>query len=165
MSKLHILLVMATICVGGWAAPVSASDWIVAPSFYTHDPATGQRVNQYTPIGPFYTYPRGDFLASGYRHTRSRIRFGGTADNYHRVEEFGRPVRPYGEWRLPYRPYSVPYQLWGPPFAGMYQFYYPGFYGRGGGRRPGGGHDGYGPGPGGPGMGGPGMGGGRGMRP
>ncbi len=95
------------------------ADWIVAPSYYTHDPMSGQRVSQYTPVGPFYSYARPDFVRSGFRHTRSSIQAGNSADHMHIVEEWGRPVRPYGEWRFPFRPYSVPYGLWGPPFAGL----------------------------------------------
>ncbi len=111
--------------LAAWAAALlvpyvaQGADWITAPSYYTHDPSTGQRVDQYSPIGPFYTYARPDFLRSGYRHTRSSIQAGNSADHMHLVEEWGRPVRPYGEWRFPFRPYSVPYADWGPPFAGL----------------------------------------------
>ena len=97
----------------------SGGDWITAPSYYTHDPQTGERTQQYTPIGPFYVQPRSDYLRSGYRHTRSSIQAGESVDQLHVVEQWGAPVRPYDEWRFPYRPYSVPYPLWGPPFAGM----------------------------------------------
>lgn len=96
-----------------------AGEWLSEPSTYTHDSLTGERVAQYTPIGPFYYQHQGDFLRSGYRHYRSTIQVGGSADNYHLVEEYGRPVRPYEEWRFPYRPYSAPYQDWGPPFGGL----------------------------------------------
>ena len=110
---------LAVVAAGLLLAHAAAgADWITAPSYYTHDPSTGERVTQYSPIGPFYTYARPDFLRSGYRHTRSSIQAGNSADHLHVVEEWGRPVRPYGEWRFPYRPYSVPYAAWGPPFAG-----------------------------------------------
>lgn len=104
------LVVAATAATSSYAA-----HWSTAPSYYTHEPLTGQRVSQYTPIGPVYVFPRGDYLQSGYRHTRSSIQVGQSSDNLHIVEEWGRPVRPYEEWRFPYRPYSVPYDLWGPP--------------------------------------------------
>ena len=127
------------------ATPLQAADWIVAPSYYTHDTTSGQRVAQYAPIGPVYTYQAADYVESGFQHYRSSIVFDGTADNYFRVKEWGRPVRPYGEWRFPYRPYSVPFPLWNTPYYGMYQFNYgslgyglPG-YGRPGYGRPGGG--------------------------
>ena len=64
-----------------------AANWITAPSFYTHDPNTGERITQYSPIGPFYIYPRPDFVRSGYRQLRSTLRGGGSADYMHIVEE------------------------------------------------------------------------------
>jgi len=135
-----------------WALGLSAArgaDWLTAPSYYTHDWTSGQRVNQYSPIGPFYYYARPDYMKSGYRHTRSSLDLGNSSDNMHIVEEWGNPVRPYEEWRFPFRPYSVPYPAWGPPFGGL---------GGGGGGYPysgpawGGGGWGGGWGPGGPGI-------------
>jgi hypothetical protein len=96
-----------------------SADWLVVPSYYTHDPMNGQRVTQYAEIGPYYYYHRPDYQKSGYRHYRSTIQTGNSADNMHLVEEYGRPIRPYEEWRFPYRPYSVPYDAWGPPFGGL----------------------------------------------
>lgn len=124
------------------ATPACAIDWLTAPSYYTHEPLQGQRVAQYSPIGPFYYYHRPDFVRSGYRHYRSSIQTGGSADNLHIVEEWGRPVVPYEAWRFPFRPYGVPYDAWGPPFGG-YTPFGPGFFG---GFGPGGG-PGIGPGP------------------
>ena len=128
------------------AADARAIDWLTAPSTFTHDPASGERVSQYSPIGPFYIYPRADYVRSGYRQKRSTIQVGSSADHLHLVEEWGRPVRPYGEWRFPYRPYSVPYDLWGPPFGGLgnsgFGFGYG--YGRGPYPTPYGGHGGGG---------------------
>ena len=113
------------VIASGWVAgPSWSADWIVAPSYYTHDPSTGKRVAQYSPIGPVYVYGRPDYAESGFQHYRSSITFGGSSDNYYRVREWGRPVRPYGEWLRPFRPYSVPYPLWDSPYRGMYQFYW-----------------------------------------
>lgn len=106
----------AMLLFGGAAG---AADWILAPSTFTHDPQTGERVSQYAPIEPVYVQTRPDYLKSGYRHNRSSIYSGDGADHHHVVEQWGRPVRPYGEWLHPYRPYSVPYHLWGPPYAGL----------------------------------------------
>jgi hypothetical protein len=118
-NSLLISLVLSMIHGPLVADFTAAADWITDPSYYSHDPQTGERVTQYTPIGPFYTFARTDYLRSGYRHTRSSIQAGHSADHMHVVEEWGRAVRPYGEWRFPFRPYSVPYDLWGPPpFAG-----------------------------------------------
>ncbi len=72
-------------------------------------------------------------MKSGYRHLRSTIQAGGSADNYHLVEEWGRPVVPYDQWRFPSRPYGSPYPEWGAPYAGSNIYNgYPGF-GYGGG--------------------------------
>jgi hypothetical protein len=140
------------------ASAASAADWITAPSYYTHDPQTAQRVNQFSPVGPFYVYTPPNYVKSGYRHLRSTIQAGGSADNLHIVEEWGRPVIPYEQWRFPARPYGSPYPNWGPPYAGAAFFngFGPVPYGGGGGF---GGGPGYG---GGPGGGGPGYGGGYG---
>jgi hypothetical protein len=120
-------------CIAGSSPWLVAADWITAPSTFTHDPQTGERVNQFSPIGPVYVYTPPDYVKSGYRHLRSTIQVGGSADNYHLVEEWGRPVVPYDQWRFPARPYGSPYSEWGAPLAGG-NFYngYPGF-GYGGG--------------------------------
>jgi hypothetical protein len=110
------------------AALAQGADWITAPSYYTHDRMSGERVAQYSPIGPYYYYQRADYVRSGYRNYRSTIQAGGSADNLHIVEEWGRPVVPYEQWRSPYRPYGSPYQAWGPPFGGLGGGY-GGFYG------------------------------------
>ena len=96
-----------------------AADWLTLPSRYSHNPSTGERVAQYTKIqAPSVPQPS-NFRTSGYTHTRSSLNYGQSADNYHRVEQWGDPVRPYGEWRFPYRPYSTPCPNWGPPYAGL----------------------------------------------
>lgn len=97
----------------------AANDWLTLPSQYTHDPATGLRISQYAAVANPTAPMAVDFRTSGYTHTRSTLNYGQSADNYHRVEQWGEPVRPYGEWRFPYRPYSVPYGAWGPPFGGL----------------------------------------------
>jgi len=132
------------------AYPASANDWLLAPSYYSHDPQDGERTAQYARPEPAFVYENPTYLKSGYHHRRSTIRTGdGSLDQFHVVEEWGRPVRPYGEWERPFRPYSVPYQLWGPPYGGLgpiYQNYpYPGPYpGPGAAGRPGQGGPGYG---------------------
>ena len=129
------------------AATALGADWLTAPSYFTHEPETGMRVAQYaTPKPVFYPFDP-TYVRSGYHHTRSTIRVGQSVDHFHVVEEWGRPVRPYGEWQFPFRPYSVPYPLWGPPFAGLtivppWPYYGGGHSGHGGG------HGGYGPYPG-----------------
>lgn len=112
------------------AVPLFAADWNTAPSYYTHDQA-GRRTNQYAAIGPYYYPQQADFQRSGYRQLRSTFQWGGSADNMHIVEEWGREVRPYDEWRFPYRPYSVPYPGWGNPNAGAIYGFGGGFGGPG----------------------------------
>ena len=96
------------------AAPLCADDWMTWSSSYTHSPQTGQRIDQYAageqPISPY----RQDFTRSGYRHFRSTLQAGQSADNMHIVEQWGQPVIPYEQWRFPFRPYAVPYDAWGP---------------------------------------------------
>ena len=98
---------------------LAAADWLTLPGQYSHDPVNGRRVEQYAAVdAPVAPIDR-SFRSSGYTHTRSTLAFGQSADNYHRVEAWGDPVRPYGEWRFPFRPYSAPYPAWGPPYGGL----------------------------------------------
>lgn len=101
-----------------------ANDWTLAPSKYSHNPETGQRVSQYAQPQPAFVYENPTYMKSGYHHRRATLRNAdGSLDQLHIVEEWGRPVRPYGEWERPFRPYSVPYQLWGPPYGGLGPIY------------------------------------------
>jgi hypothetical protein len=100
-------------------APAAAADWLTAPSYYTHDWTSGERVAQYAPVGPFYYFQRPDYQKSGYRHYRSTVDLGNSSDNLHVVEQWGAPVVPYEHWRFPYRPYGAPYGAWGPPYGGL----------------------------------------------
>jgi hypothetical protein len=115
----NLLALALAAAIFSMAGRADAADWITAPSTYTHDPNTAERVAQYSPIGPFYYYQRPDYMKSGYRHLRSTIDLGNSSDNLHIVEQWGLPVRPYDEWRFPYRPFSVPYDAWGPPYGGL----------------------------------------------
>jgi hypothetical protein len=119
MKSNYLLIAAIAVCAGAIDAPARAAEWITAPSYYTHDSTTAERVNQYSQIGPFYYHQRGDFMQSGYRHNRSTFQFGGSADNLHIVEEWGNPIQPYEQWRFPYRPFGSPYQAWGPPYGGL----------------------------------------------
>jgi hypothetical protein len=117
-SMRPLLAALSLASLGLLSAEVRASDWITAPSTYTHDPRTAERVSQYSPIGPVYVFSNPNRVQSGYRHIASTIRVKDAADYLHIVEQWGaQPVRPYGEWQFPFRPYSVPYSLWGPEYA------------------------------------------------
>lgn len=105
----------------------NGADWLTLPSFYTHG-ENGARTSQYAQPRPPVSQVVSGYRTSGYRQYRSTIQYGQAADNYHRVEKWGPPVRPYGEWRFPFRPYSSPYGAWGAPFAGTAPTgYFPGF--------------------------------------
>ncbi|WP_372721200.1 hypothetical protein [Novipirellula sp.] len=101
------------------ASQCGAADWLTLPGKFSHDPITAQRVDQFQPTAAPTVPEVANFKTSGYTHVRSRLNYGQSSDNYHRVETWGDAVRPYGEWQLPYRPYSVPYAAWGAPFAGL----------------------------------------------
>lgn len=113
-TALHLLILAAAL-----TGSAAHGDWITAPSYFTHDPVTGLRTHQYSSPPPAIVPQAIDFQSSGFTHLRSSIQVGQSADHYHRVEKWGPPVQPYGEWRFPYRPYSVPYDQWGAPWAGF----------------------------------------------
>jgi hypothetical protein len=87
-------------------------DWTTLPSTYTH--AEGAVVDQFSQGVIPTAHAHEVRQTSVYRHHRSSLQGAFSTDHYHRVDQFGAPVQPYGEWRYPYRPYSVPYQAWGP---------------------------------------------------
>lgn len=112
-------------------------DWTTLPSTFSH--REGYAVDRYdrgvTPV----TYSDSLRTTSIYRHHRSSLQGVNSADHYHRVDQFGPPVVPYGEWRYPYRPYSVPYDAWGTQLPQVYsptQFDLNTGNGRGGPRTP-----------------------------
>ena len=102
-----------------FAAASAQADWLTLPGRYSHDSFSGQRVAQYAQVEAPTLAAAAPLRTSGYTHTRSSLNYGQSADNYHRVEQWGDPVRPYGEWRFPYRPFSTPYPNWGAPYAGL----------------------------------------------
>ncbi len=115
-NPLSLLLsnLLSTALLVTLASSLKADDWMTWSSTYTHSPQTGQRIDQYAsgeqPISPY----REDFTRSGFRHFRSTLQAGQSADNMHIVEQWGQPVIPYEQWRFPFRPYAVPYDAWGP---------------------------------------------------
>jgi len=102
------------------AAPACAeaqSSWIFRPSYFSHEPYTGQRVVQYAaPVAPYYRHDA-TYMQSGYRHSRSSIRVGEGSDHTHVVETWGAGefIRPYGEWLRPFREGATPFGPWGNP--------------------------------------------------
>lgn len=115
IASIAVLLLITSTASGG--------DWLTLPSTYTHNPSTGERVSQYAQVEAPPVVDQSRRVNSGFSNYRSTIQVGQSADNYHRVDQWGPPVVPYGEWRFPNRPYSAPYERWGAPYAGLgFQF-------------------------------------------
>ena len=110
------LVFASALAAGTLAASTVEGDWAFQQSYYTHNPATGQRVVQHSPGTTPYARIEPNYQQSGYRQQRIRIggRRGG-ADNIHIVETWGNGenIRPYGEWQHPYRAGATPYGPWG----------------------------------------------------
>jgi hypothetical protein len=99
-----------------WTATAAAGSWIFQPSSFTHDSSSGERVVQYAPKKPPIVRTDPTYRQSAYRHHRSTIRVGGSADRLHTVETWGAgaSLRPYGEWQRPFREGATLYGPWGP---------------------------------------------------
>ncbi len=105
-------------CLAGTATVESADSWVFRQGRYSHDPATGHRVDQFAPKAPSLADVDPHYVRSGYRHKRSTLRGAdGSADRVHVVETWGAgdSIRPYGEWQYPYRAGATPYGPWGNP--------------------------------------------------
>jgi hypothetical protein len=114
----HLAFVIAAAAITpAFAAPAKAETWLFKPTTFSHDPATGARVNQYAPKKPAYVVADETYLQSGYRHMRFSLRAGGSADRLHVVQTWGagEAIRPYGEWQYPFRAGATPYGPWGNP--------------------------------------------------
>ncbi len=105
------LLLRSIFVLLGWTfieGVCSADDWMTWPSTYTHEPTYGQRVDQFAPAAQPLAQRDPTFQRSGFRHYRSTLQAGNSADNMHIVEQWGSPVVPYEQWRFPFRPYACP---------------------------------------------------------
>lgn len=108
------LAIMASSLAGSGAAE---SSWIFRPSYYSHEPAGGARVEQFAAHAPAYARTDPSYQQSAYRHNRASVRVGDSADHLHVVETWGagEAIRPYGEWLYPFREGATPYGPWGNP--------------------------------------------------
>ncbi len=113
----HLALAVALAATASLGVRSAEAQWIFLRSSFTHDPATGRRVAQYARPKTPYVRDDGTFRQSAYRHHRSTIRAGGSADRLHVVETWGEgeTIRPYGEWQRPFREGATPYGPWGNP--------------------------------------------------
>jgi len=96
------------------SAKAAGSSWVFRPSYYSHNPASGERAIQYAPEDPAYFRIDPTYQQSAYRHVQDTIAVGDSSDHLHIVETWGRgeEIRPYGEWLFPYRPGATPYGSW-----------------------------------------------------
>ncbi len=112
----HLTLSIASAAVALTLVSAAEASWIFRPSKYTHNPVTGERVDQYAPKKPAIVRTDPTYMQSGYRHSRITQRgIDGSADRLHIVETWGAGdmIRPYGEWMYPYRAGATPYGPWG----------------------------------------------------
>ena len=75
-------------------------DWTTRASHYTHDPY-GNRVDQYAQAVAPPSFERPDFQRSGYRHYRSTIQAGNSADNLARRRGMGQSSSPLRRMAIP----------------------------------------------------------------
>jgi len=134
--RFSVSAAISTAAVIFWLAPVTAgrepcacvsspcegddegASWIFEPSYYSHDPETGQRVTQYSPLPNVYAPEDPTYQESGFHYTQEILRGpNGSVDGYHLIQSWGRgdQIRPYGEWEYPYRAGATPYGPWGNP--------------------------------------------------
>lgn len=110
-------LVLASVWAAACTAQALADSWVFRPSYYSHDPATGQRVNQYHAEKAPYARIDPTYQQSMYRHVQTALSVGGSGDYQHWVETWGRGeyLRPYEEWLYPFREGATPFGPWGNP--------------------------------------------------
>ncbi len=117
------LYLVPAILFAALTPPAVAADfsWVFRPSYYSHNPASGERAIQYSPENPAYFRIDPTYQQSAYRHVQDSIVVGDSSDHLHIVETWGRgdEIRPYGEWLYPFRPGAAPY---GPGWYGPSRF-------------------------------------------
>ncbi len=122
MRPHHAILFVLSVFVVP-AAHASDASWIFNPGYYTHSPATGQRVAQYEPERPSIVPVDPTYQESGYRH--QLIQVGTDWLNLVQTWGAGTAIRPYGEWEYPYRPGATPYGSWPYPQVPWIRPIYP----------------------------------------
>lgn len=122
-------LVLAAAIALSASTPRAEADWIFRPSYYSHDPATGERVTQFAPDPTPEVKIDPTYQQSAYRHWRGALQVGDSFDYLHVVETWGNGenLRPYGEWLYPYRPGATPYSAppygpWGNPYGANHPY-------------------------------------------
>lgn len=113
-QHLFAVVLLSVLGNSAWAA----GSWVFQPSTYSHDPQTGERVEQYAAKPPVYGPSDPTYEQSAYIHKRTTLRgAGGSVERRHYVETWGEgeAIRPYGEWQRPFRAGATPYGPWGNP--------------------------------------------------
>jgi hypothetical protein len=115
--KLHLVITATLAALAPAASRADEASWIFAPAQYSHSPTTGERVAQYCPEAPAFTWADDTYMESAYRHSTMNIQVGDTSDHLHIVQTWGQglAIRPYGEWEYPFRAGATPYGPWGNP--------------------------------------------------
>jgi len=115
--KRHLVFVVTLSAAAGCCGLASGSGWVFRPSYYSHDPASAERVVQYEAPRKALAPNDPTYAQSGYRQHRASVQVGGSYDHLHIVETWGagESIRPYGEWEFPYRAGATPYGPWGNP--------------------------------------------------
>ena len=115
----HLGWMVALLAAAHLGAASAEAGWIFRRSSFTHHPATGERVAQFAPKQTPYARNDLTFQQSVFRHHRSTIRVGESADRMHIVESWGGGdrIRPYGEWERPFRATDMGTWTYADPFG------------------------------------------------
>ena len=149
----HLVLAIALAAIAlTLTLPANAESWLFRPSTFSHDPVTGDRLNQYARKEPALANTDRTYQQSGYQHMRFGLHAGGSADRLHIVQTWGagEAIRPYGEWQYPFRagatpygpwgnsqgPWTMPYDSWVNPYGQWNRYPYPSWGSRRGGSYP-----------------------------
>jgi hypothetical protein len=124
----------AAFTINSASIALAGDSWMFRPSYFTHSPVTGERVDQYRPEDPAIVVTDPNYQESGFRYREYDFSSAGGLDRLHVVQTWGQgaSIRPYGEWEYPYRPGATPYGPWMAPYGAWGNPYGQGRPGRGG---------------------------------
>lgn len=120
---------VASVLAPGISGPAAAdqASWIFHRGRYTHDPATGARVGQYSRVPPVEALADQRLVTSRYRYSRTNLRgMEGSLDTYYEVQAWGNGFGIDAEWERFHDAWKESYISGG--YNG-YRPYGPWFYG------------------------------------